>query len=194
MKIIWKENPLRSIIELNEDEKQTLKYKITIEELKSVILRASRYIENNSIEDAKKVLQIIDGKERNSIHYFYGSEFDNHIQKNLDQYLEYLKQDHFGDCIRVPCPCSKCTVEDMVGFSTVSDLKNYQMSFINMAFNPTEENDWKDTRNIDEAIEYLKNYEPTNTKGYEDYIDIWKKQAKEAYEYLKLYKEKRFNV
>lgn len=181
MKIILKDNPLNSVIELTEEEKQIFWYKIKVKDLENRLFNTHYYLTENdsfNLEHAKKCCNpeqyCTDEK----------SPVDQETDRMLEIYLNELSSFHQGDCTAEPFSCMKCHAEEILGIYTTKDLDKYSADFISQAFS------YKENTTIDEAISYLENYTPhANWEGWEAYKDVWLNQAKQACEYLKKHKE-----
>lgn len=88
-----------------------------------------------------------------------------------------------GDCTKVPCSCTKCQAEDILGINTTEGLKS--LYYIAGAF---EKN-----ATLEEAIDFLKT-EPEYTEDWhKPYIGSWTKGRLSALESLIEYREKYFS-
>ena len=199
MKIIWNPNPLRTVIECDENDLQLIHDKIMIEEQRNYIYNlqwqlkedTKRYNPNSVLKDLK--------------------EFDHkNLQKQVDdltiQAAEDLKQIHVGDCTCIPCSCMKCFAEDYLGVNTIKGLGKHEASNIISAFGGYGEPGKDDPFTIDEALENLQNYKVESfedneawkgsgfTKEYYDiWIPEWEAQHRRAYKWLLNYKKEHFN-
>jgi len=195
MKIIWDENPLCTKIELNEFESKELWYKIKIGQMEDLLFHAHFHLGNSIWEkqDLDRVAEAVDPK-----YYLANDKEKTKLEKRVDElhshFIEALQETHVGDCTCVPCTCSKCWAESLIGTDTIKGLRKHEAYKIQTAFGETHEHDFKRQRNIDQAIEYLENYDPKATwKGSEDHIDRWRSEAKNACRWLKNYKKEHFN-
>lgn len=180
MKIIYNQNPLNTVVELDDHEKKELWYKIKIDELEEKIQISKFHLTNDkyyNLEEAKSYLEI------------------ENIDKRCDQlllcYIEELAAPHCGDCVCFPCACAKCYAESLLGIDTIKGLSKHSANKIEVAFA-------KNTKDIDSVIEYLNNYEPIleynpkiwiSKENYEKHIPRWKGEAKQAAEWLLNYKQ-----
>ena len=141
MKITYNKNPLLTTVELDENEKKELWYKIKIKEMEEILFSAHFYLEEK---------------------YF-----------DLERAKDDLDPDYY--CI-----------------DTIKGLGKHTAYKINAAFGTNNE------KSIDEAIEYLANYDPKpkdpesdawkKLGGYEQYVPRWKEEAKMAHDWLVNYK------
>ena len=195
MKIIWNKNPLHTVIELDEFEKKEFWYKIKIKELEEKITSAYFTLDHHewynktvkpqtleeTISEAKKLLN--PSYVCNEDEYEHKG-IDAKVQQIFEHYMKDLAGSHFGDCICVACPCSKCHAEEILGINTIKDLPKHSAHKINNAFGKENE------RSIDEVLEYLKNYVPkADWKGWEAHADRWIAEAKAAYDWLLVYRQ-----
>lgn len=167
------------MVELDEYEKKEFWYKIKIKEMEELLLEVHFYTEYST--DMKKVAEAVNPEyymdEQNK-----KSRLDARCDELLLHYLENLKGWHVGDCTCIPCSCSKCHAEDILGINTIKGLGKHAAHKVNAAFGEDNE------RTIDEAIERLGNYEPVLKKEYEQFQPRWSEEAKNAYDWLVLYK------
>lgn len=195
MKIIYNKNPLLTTIELNELEKKEFWYKIKLKEMEDLLYSAHFYLEESNIQNIDKTKKYLDPS-------YYISEngksaLDERCDELLDIFLSDLKYTHSGDCTCVPCSCSKCYAEFILGIDTIKGLSKYSASKINSAFGKNNE------KSIDEALDSLLNYEPVisaeekvrwdKVGGYEQHLPRWKAEAKNAYDWLLQYKNEYLN-
>jgi len=192
MKIIWKENPLHTVVELDELDKKELWYRIKIEELTTTILSAEFDLKDNRIDDAKKEL---DQK------YFFPVEGKSELDQLIDQLHEAfvgdLQSSHAGDCVCFPCTCIKCCAERLLGINTIKGLGKHEANKIDGAFG--------ENRSISEAIEYLRtnqseknadidpsSWKHTNPELWAASQPRWNKERERALAWLIKYKEEHF--
>lgn len=184
MKIIYKENPLETIVELDDSEKEILRLKIKAEIISEDADMASYYLQEEHFDLEKA---------RDYIGYVCKhSESDEYLEKMTDAYLETLTGTHGGDCTCFPASCPKCHVENMLGIDTISGLGSHQAHQIFYEFREYE--------TIDEVIKSLENHNPQITDAWKNNIESWnanlprwKKEAKQAAEWLKNYKKEKLN-
>jgi hypothetical protein len=179
MKIIYNQNPLKTVIELTEEEKKAFWLKIKIEELIEIIATIEFHLNENNLEEAKK---------SSDLKYLLDQEdgIDKLVNVMYERYLSALQDVHIGDCTYVACSCMKCHAEHILNISTIKDLPGSYAYHIENAFIKNN--------NIDDAIEYLKNYQPIIKEGWEEYEERWELQAKNALKWLLEYKNKHFSA
>ncbi len=194
MKINYNKNPLYTTIDLDENEKKELWYKIKLERLEDLLYEAHFYLEEGSFFNLEKA------KLSANPDYFLSdndnekSSLDQYCDRMLESILLNLKANHIGDCTCVPCSCLKCYGEGLLGINTLEGLGKHSAYKIDRAFGENNE------RTLEEAIDSLKNYNPqvSNPKdweklgGYEQYIPRWTSEAKLALDWLVNYKENVF--
>lgn len=189
MIITYDKNPLHTIVELDDNEKKELWYKIKINELEDRISSTKFYLRNNkyfNIDKARDALDIEYDESDNN-------QLDEYCNQLLDYYVNQLALSHSGDCTCAPYTCDKCYAESLLGIDTIKGLERHSANKIKKAFD--------NNRTIDEALEYLSNYDgiPDDlilweaVGGYKQYVDKWKSEAKSAYDWLLLYK-KSYNI
>jgi hypothetical protein len=192
MKIIYTENPLTSHIFLNDQEKEILKLKMQMENLKDIIYRAYfKFKEKdngypplyNPTEGFQLLQDWIDQEEKEE-------EDDEHSTEHYEFYLSELENGvHVGDCTCVPCSCSKCHAESLLGINTTLGLGKHSAHKIDGAFGKVT--------TCAEAIEYLKKPYSMDDDGYEgdkswwcqEYVDRWNREREAAIDWLIQYKQ-----
>lgn len=202
MKIIYHENPLRTVVELNEHDRQVLWLKIKIEELKDKLFNVH--------------FHLTEGEYFNIASAQYSSNPDNYIQEDnqekvaLDKrvdsifkiYVQELAGWHSGDCTCVACSCMKCHAEEALGVDTLKPFPGkHVLVKVDGAF-CSYENGKKQIRSLSEALVHLRDrkiprqkpdtWNKTSQEEYEKHIPRWEKEQALAYEYLKNYANEHF--
>lgn len=192
MNIIYNKNPLRSTIELDEMEKKLLWHKIKINEMEEMLFSAHFHLQKDKHFDLEKAKEAVDPD-------YYCTDEQSKLDKRCDMLLEHFIEElnsfHAGDCTCVPCSCSKCHAESLLGIDTIKGLGKHSAYKIDGAFGKDNE------KSIDEAIEVLVNYK-TPIKGagwekftqeqFEQHIPRWRAEAKAAADWLINYKKEHF--
>lgn len=206
MKITYTPNPLETIVELDETEIEMLRLKIKIEQYEERMFsahwnltRTPEYLAGlprmKTVEEARaEALKDLDPS------YWCDGEptkLDARVDELLQHYLEELKGMHIGDCTCVPCSCSKCHAESVLGIDTLKPFPGkHELHHIQSVFsrwNPETKEHNKPEVSLDEALEKLRTYKPAGTwDGWEAHIDRWTQEAKRAYEYLLNYRNTHF--
>lgn len=199
MKIIYDENPLNTIVELDEHDTEVLWLKTKIDQMTWLLHGAHFYLterEKYNHFDLDRARQECDpdylyneegGKEN--------SKIDQRIDEIMEYYIDALKNAHCGDCTCVPSACDKCHAEELLGIHTTRGLRKGPGHHVFNAFGESRENNWTKQRTLQEAIEYLENYVPhADWEGWEPSADRWKTEATDAAEWLKNYQKEHFNV
>jgi len=175
-KIIWNENPLKSVVELTDLGKHYLKLKVIIQEQEEWMGQGHYVLSKGdlTLDKAKDTAKILD------------LEFvERRVEYVLGWHLNALGGGHCGDCTCLPASCPKCHVERLLGISTTKGLSKYAGSAISREF--------AEHSNIDEVIIALRDYVPhANWAGWEAHAKRWKAQATDAYEWLVSYKQRHF--
>lgn len=170
MKITYNENPLKTTVELDEQDKQVFWLKIKVKELEDRLFSThfSLTSENHfDLDQAKKDCHPDD----------YIQEDDGvrvTVDKRADQMLEaYTKElvgEHCGDCVCAPCSCLKCRAEDILGINTLGTFPgNHELHQVGGAFGKG--------RGLTEALEYLKDHKIAREKPAG-----WERTTQEDYE------------
>jgi hypothetical protein len=198
MKIIYTENPLTSRTLLNEQEKENFKLKMQVDDLKEIIYDVYFRFK----DDRKKILGIptkkfslydpeggLETLER-WINQEDKEEDDEHFTKRYEFYLSELEDGvHVGDCTCVPCSCSKCHAESLLGIDTIKGLGKHLGHKVDSAF--------RKVTTCAEAIERLKKPYSLENDGSEgdkswwcqEYVDRWNQEREATITWLVQYKQ-----
>lgn len=194
MNIIWKPNPLASIVELDDRDKERLLLAYQEEHLCFILIRIE-----NGIQGKYKPKWTLEEAEKEAAKWRKIAEMDVDSPE-ITKLADELKTIHIGDCTCVACTCMKCYAESYLGISTIEGLGSHEATKIWSAF-VKDDPDGYDTSNwhgdIDLALKNLS--EPiseTPNRHYEGKEDLWKSciprwesERKNAYNWLKAYKE-----
>ncbi len=191
MEIIWKKNPLATVINIDDRDRELMRAKIELDTLWGYVhhakFRADPKWKKYDEKEAIKQLVAID---------------HNRVDERVDEMMEFYEADlhgvHVGDCTCVPMSCSKCYAEYILGVDTIAGLGKHEGAKLSGYFDNYYE--------IDDVLEALDNYkvEPfadnkawQNGKFTEEYynshIPRWTAEAKNAAEWLREYKRKHFS-
>lgn len=212
MKITYNENPLKSVVELDEHEKKELWYKIKVEEMVELLFEAHFcLLENNYSSrswivrrlretwykflgqplilsrDVKRAKDAVDPSYYLAEHRGERAKMDERVDELFDWYVHSLQDIHGGDCNCIPASCPKCHAESLVGIDTMPGLGKHEAAKIDAYFGKG--------LNIDGVITALENWELDELKheGYEPHFERWRNEAKNACEWLKGYKAEHFS-
>lgn len=203
MKITWNKNPLLTTIELDDAEKELLRWKVKAEELTDLIEEAKYDLGQVDRPPAKKeAAECVETALKTLKHYdlYAGVERENSLAREVDRmfgfYIEALSESHEGDCVCMACSCTKCHTEVLLGIDTMPGLEKHAANKIANAFGKDNE------KSIEEAIASLENYKVTpptgqlegwsKVGGWEKHVPRWTKEAADAATWLKQYKEDHF--
>jgi hypothetical protein len=196
MNIIYKDNPLTTEIELNEEEQSKLWYKVKIAKMEEKLFDASYYLEGENFNLEKAKFSV-------NQNFYFGenddeeSPLDKEANEMFINLSIELKSMHAGDCTCIPCSCFKCYAESLVGVDTLKGLSKYSAEKIMSGFGYG-----KDNKTIEEVINDMENDDCIPTEdlerwekmgGYEQYIPRWKNELEEALKWLKTYKQEKLN-
>lgn len=205
MKITWNENPMATTIELDDKEKEIFKLKLKLEIYEDLMFSAHWNLTRDaeyltSLPRPQTVGQAREEaiKQLNPDYWCTDdvSPADKRVNELFEYYIADLQGHHAGDCTCVPCSCTKCHAESLLGIDTIKGLSKYAGSKISLVFsqwNPeTEKHDLPPVV-LEVALEKLRTYEPkANWAGYEAYVPRWKAEAKAAYKWLLAYRDQHF--
>jgi hypothetical protein len=189
MRIIWNQNPLRTVVELDEQDKRLLLLSVQNERYANILCEINLWLSGKIDKNTPQTTEEVQ-KRINKWEEVCNMDETHHEVQLL---VEELQGSHGGDCVCWPCTCFKCLAEDHLGISTTKDLGKHEGSYIMGAFGKNGD------RTIDEAIESLKtkhSYETRNLswakysrEEYEKHIPRWESEKKNALEWLQKYKE-----
>ena len=182
----WNENPLKTIIELDNRDKRmilkSLQAEKYLEILSNLDFTLDRKIKKN---DLPLTLEQVHQKIKN-----WGPICNMKVtDEEVEWVIQSLKSEHAGDCTCIPCSCEKCIAEEYLGIDTISGLGKHEAAKIQGAF--------KLGKTIDNAIsilseekEYIKPDTWPDKVGWECHVPRWKKERESAVKWLTDYKQK----
>lgn len=197
MKILWNENPLQTVIELDDNEKHEFRLKVYLKEIEQTVYQALWRLDKEKAYYSPE-------KAAAHLNSLYDSDdsinFDTKpLESDYELYLSDLSGFHGGDCTCVPCSCMKCNAEYILGVSTIVGLGKHEGAKLQAFFDYTN----KDNKTLDDAIAYFKDYKvprekPDNwkkftQKDYEIHIQRWERETQNLYQWLLKYKEDHFS-
>lgn len=185
MKIIYTENPLASIIELDEKDKENLLNKIKAEQYEENAWLAEFYKDEGKEQEAEKYL-----KKNLDL-----ESFNSQCLHIYNYCLGETNGTHVGDCTCMACSCAKCYLENLLEINTTKGCSKYMGHYIFTYFNKNKK--------IDDVIEALENYQvnmsPEDEKrwekagGYKHHVPRWTEDAKKTAKWLREYKQNYLN-
>ncbi len=189
MNIIYNKNPLCTIVELDDNEKKELWYKIKIEMMEEWLSSTYFSLEEGPYFNLERDRQYSNTENYISYDDNVKSKLDTFCDTLLETYVNELKSCHSGDCTCFACSCMKCHAESLLGINTIPGLDKHAAHYINYAFG-----DGKNT--IEQALECLYHYNPVRVgpceiikqEEFDKLAPRWKQQAQNAYEWLLNYK------
>lgn len=201
MKVIYGEDPFNVSVVLDETEKMQLWYLIKINKLEELMFEAHYFMKEN---DHERVKAVVDPK-------YYCTDDRSPLDKSTDashqMYLEELEVGtHCGDCICVPCSCSRCWAESIVGIDTLPGLGKHQASGVDKAYRDQFREEG--TRSIDNSIERLRNFDARKAiadwgsevlarytpEDIDDLVERWTREHAQGLEWLVSFKETKANT
>ena len=183
MEIHWAQNPLESIVEINDYDKQILKLKLRIENLEE-----SLWDVNFALKEGNE-FNLEEARRQANDEYWSIEANQASIDRLFGYCLESLSGEHCGDCTCVPCSCIKCYTENLLDIRTLKTNK-IAASIIKSAFEKSN------TKKLDDVIKYLEKYEPICSGSWLPFPEKFKslvpkfiKDAHAAAEWLRVYKK-----
>lgn len=210
MKIVWKENPLATAVELDEKDVVILRLRLRVEDLEERILGAHMELDPEhqvwARQHLKNVPADLEGfvaRARAELRWPYvageesrsGETFEQRLDELVSHYVEELRGEHMGDCTCVPASCSKCYAEHLMGIDTIEGLGKHPGSKISGLFSRRPDGSFP---SLDDVLERLRVYEPVNMSpetwpqaDFDVHVPRWKEEARHAYEWLSAYKREK---
>ena len=189
MKINWHPNPFLTKIELDEQDKKNLLNASKVDQYEELLCGLDLRLDGKIRKDEPITLEIVKkevGKWGNICEMDVDSE-------DFTRVLSFVDDIHMGDCTCVPCSCTRCYAEDLLGVNTLPIGKHVAHKIDGAFFKKDE------TKTIDEAIEalsrpytYEERHECYKNYSEENYMSLtvrWSKEREAAAEWLKKYKE-----
>jgi hypothetical protein len=203
MKITYHENPLRTTVELDENDRQVFWLKIKVEELKNRLFDVHFSLTEGEFFDIERARRSSDPESYIQEDNQEKVSIDKRVDMLFDTYVKELSGWHSGDCTCVACSCMKCHAEEILGVDTLKPFPGKQvLAKIDSAF-LSYENGEKKSRSLDQALKYLKDHKisrkkpdnwMTTQEEYERHIPRWENEQARAYEYLSNYEKEHFLV
>lgn len=206
MKITYTPNPLSTVIELDDHEKEILRLKIKInlleEDLGSaavclnpknaswVMKPSTRRPEGHTIETL--IAEVLDDYLDLSYMYsegeYEGKGLDARVDEIFQWYLHELQANHAGDCTCFPASCCKCHAESFLGICTIPGLGKHEAYKIERAFSYKDDETWR-TRTLSEAMEILrKSHTDWQTSSDSSpHAPRWRAEAERALKWMEQY-------
>ena len=183
MNIIWKPNPLKTVIELDEGDRFKL-----LEALSHTYLKESLINALSSLLNLKPSVSAIKEAVITSIGFGSATRFQVLLEQ-MAFYEEALQKEHEGDCVCLPFTCAKCLAEGWLGVNTLKGLSQESASHLRRQFKAT------DPESLPAVIALLENYEPIRGGTWlafpEHHFDAhrppWRAEAAEALQWLRKY-------
>jgi hypothetical protein len=210
MRIIWNQNPLASVVELDNFDRQILRLKIEVAALRDRMYEAHFDIDpeqrkwRNEHTDKKRTLEESVAAALVSLDVGWtdgegmrdGKTWDQWLDAEVEEYVAELAGVHGGDCTCVACSCLKCRAESLFGTNTIEGLGKHGGSYVDSVFRP------KDGRvpTLDEAIASLRDYKPVRSEAwgkrdnFDAHVPRWTAEAKSAHAWLVSYKAAHFGA
>lgn len=215
MKIEYAPNPLYTKVILDEHEQEIFKWKIRLKEYEEMVYSAyhtlthhdwwnSLIAKNGEAKPVRTLQDTIDEAVK-ELHPDYWMDEEDGKQTKMEERVEMLFKLHMddlvgyhvGDCTCVPCSCSKCWAENLLGIDTIKGLGKHEASKINSAFGRQNE------KTLDEVIASLEDYEPKpfeanpafknwTKEDHDKHIPRWREEGKRAHIWLINYRNTHF--
>lgn len=185
MKINWKENPLETTVDLDDNDRQRLVLFLQNEAYVEILCDLTLTLEKDIRQDSSLPTHDEILKRTAKWRQICDMDETHPDVKMLESELQYS---HGGDCTCWAASCMKCMAEYALGINTIKGLGQHEASNIMGVF--------QKYKSIDDAISYLttdKEYvKPDNwpdSVGYEVHIPRWDAERVRALEWLRNYKK-----
>jgi len=133
MKITYKENPLATVIELDDHEKEVMRLKLKLEIYEDRAFAAHWALANigNELRGQIRTKDMAIEQAMKELDPDYllaenGEGIEKRTDDLLTWYLQELQSWHDGDCTAFPASCCKCHAEDMLGLNTIKGIGKHQ--------------------------------------------------------------------
>ena len=206
MKITYTPNPLNTIIELDEHEKEILRLKIKINLLEEDLGSAAVYLDPKNASWVMKpsprrpegytqeslIAEVLEDYLNMSYMYSEGEHkgkgLDERVNELLEYYIVELRAGHAGDCTCFPASCCKCHAEGLLGINTIEGLGKHEAHKILAAFSYKDGETWKE-RSLGEAMAILQksNAAWQVSTDQSPHAPRWKAEAGRALEWMEAY-------
>lgn len=189
MKTNWNQNPLRTSVDLDEQDLKTILLSIQNEHYTNILCDIDLWLSGKIDKEVPYTAEEVQRRISK-----WGEICNMEVTHDEVQLIvEELQGSHGGDCVCWPCTCFKCVAESHLGIDTLSGLGKHEASSIMGAFGKNGD------RTIDEAIESLNiphtyetrhsSWEKYSREEYEKHIPRFDAESKRAAEWLRKYKE-----
>ena len=191
MRIIWKPNPLESIVELDDSDRRLLRLRLEVDDLQERIASAHVLLDSTWLQSESPEV----GK---ALRYLTIPDDDPvRLDRRAAEFERELAAGHVGDCTCVPCSCLKCYAEHLVGVDTLKGLGKHEAAKVAGAFTSREGGT---TPTLDEVISRLLTWRPTKGPAWDKFSDAdWQQhvprlleEAARAHTWLTRYKAAHF--
>ena len=206
MNIVWAQNPLLTVVELDEHDRRWFRERLRSLFLEECISSAHLDLDSKWREHlaSRGLVTSLEGSVAAaicSLRYEYsvcggecgGTTLETVLDDDLDLYVSELKGEHDGDCVCVPCTCSKCYAERVLGIDTLPGLGKHEAHKIRSAFS-------REGATIDDVVRRLAEFEPvykhSPTWPEEEWrksVPRWKEEARRASVWLETYRKERLS-
>lgn len=187
MKISYRPNPLRTIVEVDPHDRQLMVLRLQVEHLEDLLTGVQIRLQEGhtlfSVEAARQEAARVDH------HEMWAAE-------TVGQLILALQDEHEGDCTCTPCSCLKCHAEELLGIRTIAGLGKHRAYQIRAAFTGEEDS----REGLTRALAKLDNYAPIRQGGWLDrpaeeweaHLPRWREEAQEAASWLRGYRDVHF--
>ena len=196
MKIVYAQNPLATVVELDDHDRQVMLLREEIVQLKYAVVGAKYHLKDYrpkfpfslfskrkgpNLKKAMQAVSVLDNKEK----------WNERNKSFVADYENELKGSHAGDCCCVACSCEKCHAESLLGIDTIPGLKKHEAALIGHTF---YNNEGMLTTAL-QVIDHLKALPPvTATEDWHaPHIERWAQERVNAITWLEMYREKFLN-
>ena len=176
MQINWNQNPLRTQVILDDNDKEKLFLRLKIDHLLGVSRLTRLKLVKGNVEEALRTLKHINP-----------SNCD--LEEKVSSLIDTLLDIHCGDCTCVATSCEKCYAEDLLRIDTIKGLRKYSGYILDGMF--------KKHPHISDVLNDLKEpivYEKTHkwkifsNEQFEKFSRGWADDRKATFKWLEQYK------
>lgn len=189
MKINWNQNPLRTTVDVDENDRERILLYIQNEEYTDILCDLDLWIKGTIRKDVPVTVEKI-AEELSEWGQICNMKTDD---EQVNMHVAGLQHSHGGDCTCFPATCFKCLAEESLGIDTIRGLGKHSAHKIYMIFNENPDLTLDEAiAKLEEPAEYIKPSTWPDGVGYEHHIPRWKREREAAVKWLKQYREDHF--
>jgi hypothetical protein len=190
MNITWKQNPLATIVELDDRDLLLLRARVKLEIAENLfgdvffaLYDSPKELRADALEQVKKVLdewyEVPDHVE------------EARVSQQVDGYAQALQDSHCGDCTCVAMACMKCWAEGYLGIDTMKESSKHighsVMSFFRAHPEATAFEAWQALREPSPAARTSPTWDHLGDEEWERLVRSWARDREQAAVFMMKY-------